>query len=86
MSWNSPPSLWNLVQEHIEFFKDDNRRLALKSRLDKDENHGSVRTKMLAVCVNSDAENRVESVLEILLAELAENKHAKIRPDPTLQS
>jgi uncharacterized protein (TIGR02687 family) len=72
------PSLWNLVQEHIEFFKDDSRRFALKARLDKDESHASVRTKMLAVCVNSDAENRVESVLEVLLAELAENNHAKI--------
>lgn len=36
-----------------------------------------VRTKMLAVCVNSDVENRVESVLEILLAELADDKHEK---------
>ena len=26
-----PPSLWDLVQEHIGFFKDDRRRTALKS-------------------------------------------------------
>src|SRR5687768_4127857 len=72
-----PPSLWNLVQEHIEFFKDDKRRLALKSRLEKDDSHPAIRTKMLAVCVNSDAENRLESVLEVLLAELTEHKWAK---------
>ena len=32
---------------------------------------------MLAVCVNASTENRIESVLEILLAELAEEKHEK---------
>ena len=32
---------------------------------------------MLAVCVNADAENRLEGVLEILLAELAAEKHEK---------
>ncbi len=71
------PSLWNLVQEHIEFFKDEKRRLALKSRLDKHDSHPAIRTKMLAVCVNSQTEGRLESILEVLLAEIAENKHAK---------
>jgi len=71
------PSFWDLVQEHIEFFKNDNRRTALKSRLAADDIHNAIRTKMLAVCVNADVENRVESVLEILLAELAEDKHEK---------
>src|SRR5271157_308121 len=72
-----PPSLWNLVQEHIEFFKDEKRRLALKSRLISDDSHNAVRTKMLAVCVNADVDNRVESALEILLMDLAENRHEK---------
>lgn len=71
------PSLWELVQEHIEFFKNDSRRSALKSRLSADDSHNTIRTKMLAVCVNADVENRVESVLEILLAELAEDRHEK---------
>ena len=72
-----PPILWDLVQEHIEFFKEEKRRLALKSRLEKDDSHPAIRTKMLAVCVNADVENRVENVLEILLSELAENGHEK---------
>lgn len=72
-----PPSLWNLVQEHTEFFKDEKRLSALKSRWVKDDSHTAIRTKMLAVCVNSQTESRLESVLEVLLAELAENKHAK---------
>ncbi|MCX6078803.1 MAG: BREX-1 system phosphatase PglZ type A [Chloroflexi bacterium] len=73
------PSLWELVQEHIEFFKNDSRRSALKPRLSADDSHNTIRIKMLAVCVNADAgaENRVESVLEILLAELAEDRHEK---------
>ena len=71
------PSLWELVQEHIEFFKNDARRAALKSRLKADDTHNTIRIKMLAVCVNADVENRVESVLEILLAELAEDRHEK---------
>lgn len=66
-----------MVQEHIEFFKDDKRRAALKSRLENDDSHPMIRTNMLAVCVNADVENRVESVLETLLAELAEDKHEK---------
>jgi len=70
------PSLWDLIQEHIEFFKDEKRRLALKSRLVADDTHNAIRTKMLAVCVN-DIENRVESVLEILLGDLAEDKHER---------
>jgi uncharacterized protein (TIGR02687 family) len=70
-------SFWDLVQEHIEFFKNDNRRTSLKSRLEKDDSHPAIRTKMLAVCINTDVENRVESVLEILLSELADNKHEK---------
>lgn len=71
------PNFWGLIQEHVEFFKNDNRRAALKSRLASDDNHNAIRTKMLAVCVNTDAENRVESILEILLTELAEGKHEK---------
>jgi uncharacterized protein (TIGR02687 family) len=72
-----PPSLWDLVQEHIEFFKDDRRRAGLKARLNSDDSHLVIRIKMLAVCVNADVENRLESVLEILLAELAEDRHEK---------
>lgn len=71
------PSLWDLVQEHVEFFKHEKRRTALKSRLASDDSHAAVRTKMLAVCAGTEAENRVENILEILLAELAADKHEK---------
>jgi uncharacterized protein (TIGR02687 family) len=71
------PSMWDLVQEHLEFFKNESRRISFKSRMSADDNHNMIRTKMLAVCVNTDVENRVESVLEILLVELAEDKHEK---------
>lgn len=72
-----PPSLRELVQEHIEFFKDEQRRLALKARLTSDDSHNTLRTKMLAVCVSADIDSRIESVLEVLLAELAEGRADK---------
>ena len=67
-----------LVQEHAEFFKATSRRDCLKARLSKDDNHNAIRTKMLAVCVNSDIEARLESILEALLSELAEDRDEKI--------
>jgi len=77
MGFPSTPEYFSLVQDHIEFFKDEKRRLSLKSRWTTDDSLNIVRTKMLAVCVNADVENRVESVMEILLAELAEDKQQK---------
>ncbi|MBM3138617.1 MAG: BREX-1 system phosphatase PglZ type A, partial [Chloroflexi bacterium] len=69
--------MWNLVQDHIEFFKDERCRIALKTRLVKDDGHNAIRIKMLAVCVNADIENRIESILEVLLADLAESQREK---------
>ncbi|MEO7841292.1 MAG: BREX-1 system phosphatase PglZ type A [Anaerolineales bacterium] len=77
LGFPSTPDYFTMVQEHTEFFKNDKRRAALKPRLEKDDSHPAIRTKMLAVCVNTNVENRVEGVLEILLTELAEHKHEK---------
>jgi len=69
----------DLVESHLEFFNAASRREKLKARLSSEDSHNAVRTKMLAVCVNGDAESRIESVLEVLLAELATESDEKIR-------
>lgn len=71
------PEFYDLVQEHSEFFKADSWREALRSKLKADDSHNMVRTKMLAVCVNSDAEAQIESILEVLLDELAAGGNEK---------
>jgi len=73
MDFPPAPEYFGLVQEHIDFFKNDARRSLLKAHLTPNEDLAVIRAKMLAVCVNAD----LESVLEILLAELAEDKHEK---------
>ncbi len=60
---------WELVQSHTEYFRVDNRRISLKQRLEIQDSHNVVRQKMLAVCVNSDSDNNIESVIEILINE-----------------
>ena len=72
------PHLFDLVTTHLEFFKDEKRRTALKSRLKQDDNHNAVRVRMLSVCAKAEVEDRVESVVESLLDELAEEKQEKI--------
>ncbi len=67
-----------LVQEHADFFKAASRRGGLKTRLTKEDSHNAIRTKMLAVCTNSDTDARLESILEILLSELANDRVEKI--------
>ena len=69
----------DLVESHLDFYKADSRREKLKARLSPEDSHNAVRTKMLAVCVNGDAESRIESVLEVLLAELATGSDEKIK-------
>ena len=71
------PEFWDLVQEHAEFFKAESRRDELRKRIGADDSHNTVRTKMLAVCVNGDTEARIESILEVLLAEQAEERDEK---------
>lgn len=73
----STPDYFKLGQEHIEFFKDDARRGALKSRWGPEDSLEVIRVKMLSICVRADVESRLEGVLESLLAELAENRHEK---------
>ena len=69
---------WDLVQGHAEFFKSAARREGLKARLTPEDSHNTVRTKMLAVSVDSGTDARMESILEALLAELAEERDEKI--------
>lgn len=66
-----------LVNEHIEFFKAVKRREALKKLLSPDDTERVIRCKMLAVCTG--AESRIDSILEALLTELAEDKDDAIR-------
>jgi len=66
-----------LVQEHADFYKAASRLESLKARLTKDDTHNTIRTKMLAVCANSGIEARLESILEILLSELADDRDEK---------
>jgi uncharacterized protein (TIGR02687 family) len=72
------PEFWELVQEHAEFFKAEARLKALKALRPEGDSHPAVRTKLLAVCVGAEAEARTESILEVLLAEQAEDRDEKI--------
>lgn len=72
------PHLFDLVTSHLEFFKDEKRRAALKSRYKQDDSRSMVQVRMLAVCAKAEVEDRVESVVESLLDELAEEKLDKI--------
>ena len=72
------PEFMPLVQEHVKFFNAKSRRDSLKARFSKDDSHSAIRTKMLAVCVNSDTEARLESILEALFSELADDRDEKI--------
>jgi len=67
-----------LIKEHAEFCKADSRLEKLKNMLSKDDTHNAIRTKMMAVCVKFSADARIESILEILLSELANDRDEKI--------
>ena len=67
----------DVVQEHMEFFRSAKRKDSLKKSLKPDDTPKAIRLKMLAACAGSDA--RMESVLENLLQELAEDNDEKIR-------
>ena len=68
-----------LVREHADFFEAASRRKKLKARLKSEDSHAIIRIKMLAVCVNAGTESRLESVLEVLLVELADEQDEKIK-------
>ena len=53
-----------LITEHIDFFKNKDRRLKLKDLLEKDDQHHEIRMKMLAVVFNA-AEPRLTTFLHV---------------------
>jgi uncharacterized protein (TIGR02687 family) len=67
----------DVVQAHAEFFQALKRKDALKRLLKADDTPGMIRMKMLAVCASS--EPRMDTILENLLAELAENREEKFK-------
>lgn len=67
----------DVVSAHTEFYQASKRKDALKKLLKGDDTKGAIRLKMLAVC--SGAEPRLDSILEHLLADLAESRDDKIR-------
>jgi len=71
------PEFWDLVQEHEAFFRAKPRLESLKQRLDPSDSHSVIRAKMLAICVNSDADSGIESILKALFQELAEERNEK---------
>lgn len=71
------PEYSELVQDHLEFFNAVKRRDGLKKLLQDNESRGAVRIKMLAVC--SNAEPRIDVILESLLDELAVEKKDKFK-------
>ncbi|ERP89025.1 alkaline phosphatase [Marinobacter sp. ES-1] len=66
-----------VAQAHAEFFQAIKRKEALKKFLKSDDTAGQLRLKMLAVCAGS--EPRMDSVVETLLQQLAEERDDGIR-------
>lgn len=66
-----------IAQAHTEFFQAIKRKEALKKLLKPDDTAGQLRLKMLAVCAGS--EPRMDSVVETLLQQLAEDRDDGIR-------
>lgn len=66
-----------IAQAHTEFFQAIKRKEALKKLLKPDDTAGQLRLKMLAVCASS--EPRMDSVVETLLQQLAEERDDGIR-------
>lgn len=73
-----PVAFSDLLREHTGFFDATKRREALKKLLVKDDTHGQLRMKMLAVCAGI-SEPRLDIVLEYLLEELAGQRDEKIK-------
>ncbi|MDQ7073626.1 MAG: BREX-1 system phosphatase PglZ type A [Gammaproteobacteria bacterium] len=64
-----------LLEAHVEFFKAIKRKESLKRLLTSADTSAVIRLKMLAVCAG--AEPHLETVLEVLFAELAEGREEK---------
>lgn len=71
------PEFIDIPELHGEFFSAIKRRENLKVLLSDDDTLSRIRLKMLAVCAGTDA--RIESILENLLAELAEDRDEKMK-------
>jgi uncharacterized protein (TIGR02687 family) len=67
----------DVVQAHIEFFRAAKRKDSLKRLLKSDDTPSVIRLKMLGVCVGAEA--RTDTVLENLMAELAEGRDEKFK-------
>ncbi|MBU0673659.1 MAG: BREX-1 system phosphatase PglZ type A [Proteobacteria bacterium] len=74
-----PLEFAELVRQHLDFFTAAKRREALKKLLKPDDQPRQIRLKILAVCAGPGAEARLDSILEFLLAELAEDREEKIK-------
>lgn len=67
----------DVVQPHREFFQSRQRREALKQLLHPHDTKTNIRLKMLAVC--TAAEPRLDTILERLLEEYAQQQDEKIK-------
>jgi uncharacterized protein (TIGR02687 family) len=67
----------DVVQDHLEFFQASKRQTALKKLLQPEDTSSQIRLKMLAICAGS--EPRIDTILENLLQEMAEQQEDKIK-------
>lgn len=72
-----PLKFEDLVREHVEFFRAKTRVEALARRIDPEDTASRLRLKMLAVCAG--AEGGLDTVVEALLGELAEESDDALR-------
>lgn len=72
------PHLFDLIAGHLEFFKNQQLRADLKAKYKQEDTRNTVSVRMLAICARAETDNRIESVLEILLDELADERQEKI--------
>lgn len=79
-----PNEFGEIVEQHAEFFDTskakvaaEKRKVDLKKRLKPDDTLSMVRLKMLGVCASSD--ERIDAILENLLAEHAKGSDATIK-------
>ena len=68
---------YEVVQDHVEFFRAVKRRDALKKLLKDENTFVSIKMSMLGVC--SASEPRIDAILENLLAELADESDDKLK-------
>lgn len=65
------------AQNHLEFFKAQERKNSLKRLLKSTDTAHDIELKMLAVCAGAEA--RIDTILETLLAEAASNREEKYK-------